>query len=227
MPLKIVVLTGAGISAESGLATFRGPGGLWNGLRAEDLATPEAFARDPVTVLRWYDERRAKARAAQPNAAHVALARLAQTHQVTLVTQNVDSLHERAGSPEVIHMHGSHEWVRCADCGHRIAAPVTLSPRDPCPACAAHRLRPDIVWFGEMPMGMDRVAEALADCEVFAAIGTSGHVHPAAGFARVAARHGAHCVQMNLELGINTGDFHETRQGPATQVVPDWVEGLV
>ncbi|MDP5308015.1 NAD-dependent deacylase [Paracoccus spongiarum] len=224
--MRIVALTGAGISAESGLATFRASEGLWERHRIEDVATPEAFARDPALVHRFYNARRDKAAAARPNAAHLALARLAESHDLTLVTQNVDDLHERAGSPGVIHMHGRLAGALCAACGHRWPAPARMQPQDPCPHCAAPATRPDIVWFGEMPYRLDRIWAALEACDLFAAIGTSGNVHPAAGFARHAARHGAECVELNLEASRNADDFDRRILGPASRTVPDWVAAL-
>lgn len=223
---RIAVLTGAGISAESGLATFRAAEGLWERHRIEDVATPEAFARDPALVHRFYNARRAAAAAAQPNAAHFALARLAQAHDLVLITQNVDDLHERAGSPDVIHMHGALSRALCAACGHRWPAPAVMAPGDPCPACAAPATRPDIVWFGEIPQQMEPIWQALQDCEIFVAIGTSGQVWPAAGFAQHAARMGADCVEMNLEASAVARDFDRHITGPASKTVPEWVDGL-
>lgn len=222
--MRICVLTGAGISAESGLATFRDGGGLWESHRVEDVATPEAFARDPALVHRFYDMRRARAAQAQPNAAHLALARLEARHEVTLVTQNVDDLHDRAGST-VIHMHGRLSGALCAACGARWEAGETLAGV-PCPACARKAARPDIVWFGEYPYDMDRIEAALGSCEVFAAIGTSGQVYPAAGFVQLARAAGAHTVELNLEPSAVSRAFHEHRFGPAGEVVPEWVDSL-
>lgn len=222
--MRIIVLTGAGISAESGLATFRGPGGLWEGHLAADLATPEAFARDPATVHRFYDMRRAHARAAKPNAAHKALVKLAQTHDVTLVTQNVDDLHERAGLTNVIHMHGELESALCAACGNRWAAGDTLTGVS-CPACGTGTARPDIVWFGEQPYHLDRIGRALASCDMFVAIGTSGQVYPAAGFVGLTPRK-AHRVELNLDRSTISAHFDEHRLGPATETVPLWVSEL-
>ena len=224
--MKIAILTGAGISAESGLATFRGPGGLWEGHRVEEVATPEAFARDPVLVHRFYNLRRARAAEARPNAAHRALADLAQRHAVTLITQNVDDLHERAGSRDVIHMHGALAGALCAACGHRWPAPAVMATADPCPACGAAATRPDIVWFGEMPYEMERIWEAVGAADVFAAIGTSGQVYPAAGLAQHAARLGVHCVELNLATSANARDFHQRIIGPASETVPAWAAGL-
>lgn len=224
--MRIAVLTGAGISAESGLATFRASDGLWESHRIEDVATPEGFAADPALVHRFYNMRRAAAAAAEPNAAHRALADLARRHDLTLVTQNVDDLHERAGSPDVIHMHGALSGALCAACGHRWPAPPVMSPADPCPACARSATRPDIVWFGEMPHHLDRIWNALEGADLFAAIGTSGNVYPAAGFAQHARRCGADCVELNLDSSANARDFHRRITGPATRTVPDWVASL-
>lgn len=224
--MRITVLTGAGISAESGLATFRAVNGLWENHRIEDVATPEGFARDPAPVHRFYNMRRADAAGAQPNAAHLALADLARRHDLTLVTQNVDDLHERAGSPDVIHMHGALTGALCAACGHRWPAPTVMAPQDPCPACARPATRPDIVWFGEMPYNMERIWDALEGADLFAAIGTSGNVYPAAGFAQHARRRGADCVELNLEASVNARDFHRRLIGPASRIVPDWVASL-
>ena len=224
--MRITVLTGAGISAESGLATFRAVNGLWENHRIEDVATPEGFARDPALVHRFYNMRRADAAGAQPNAAHLVLADLARRHDLTLVTQNVDDLHERAGSPDVIHMHGALTGALCAACGHRWPAPAVMAPLDPCPACARPATRPDIVWFGEMPYNMERIWDALEGADLFAAIGTSGNVYPAAGFAQHARRRGADCVELNLEAGVNAPDFHRRIIGPASRIVPDWVASL-
>lgn len=225
----VVILTGAGISAESGLGTFRDVGGLWSRYDWRDLATPEGFARDPGFVLDFYNWRRERVRAANPNLAHLALARLARGYggPVTLITQNVDDLHERAGQRNVIHMHGCHLTALCAACSHRWPAPDVMRPRDPCPACTAQRTRPDVVWFGETPYHMDRIAEALAGTALFVSIGTSGTVYPAAGFAARARGVGARTVELNLEPSENKGFFDEARHGPASVVVPLWVDGLL
>ncbi|MFB2533367.1 NAD-dependent deacylase [Paracoccus sp. p3-h83] len=233
MPLpphpRIVILTGAGISAESGLPTFRDAGGLWEGHRIEDVATPEAFARDPATVHRFYNLRRAALANAQPNPAHHALARLEQAlpGQVLIVTQNVDNLHERAGSRALIHMHGQLTRALCAACDHRWDAPALMDHADPCPACGAPATRPDIVWFGEMPYQMEAIWTALRGCELFAAIGTSGQVYPAAAFGQDAASAGAHTVEMNLAPSAISRDFDQIISGPASQTVPDWVNSLI
>lgn len=223
---RITILTGAGISAESGLATFRAADGLWERHQIEDVATPEAFQRDPALVHRFYNARRAAAAAAQPNAAHHALARLAKVHDLVLITQNVDDLHERAGSPDVIHMHGALSRALCAACGHRWPAPAVMAPADPCPACKAAATRPDIVWFGEIPQQMEPIWQALQDCEIFAAIGTSGQVWPAAGFAQHAGRMGAECIELNLEASAVARDFDRHITGPASLTVPVWADDL-
>ncbi|MEO1687766.1 MAG: NAD-dependent deacylase, partial [Pseudomonadota bacterium] len=215
---RIVVLTGAGISAESGLGTFRDLGGLWTQVRLEDVATPEAFARDPEGVLAFYDARRANAQAATPNAAHRALARLqrARPGEVLVVTQNVDDLHERAGSPDegLIHMHGELMQALCAACGHRWAwgeAPMTRTSR--CRACNAEAVRPDVVWFGEMPYRMEAIYEALMGAELFVSIGTSGEVYPAAGFVAEARAAGIATLELNLEPSGGAALFDEARLG--------------
>lgn len=186
---RLFILTGAGVSAESGLGTFRDKDGLWTRYDLNEVATPEGFARDPAKVHAFYNARRRNAAEASPNRAHAALARLgaALGDRLTLCTQNVDDLHERAGSTDVIHMHGRLGGALCSACGARWEAPPVMSPQDPCPACGTAATRPDIVWFGEMPMDMDRIAGALHRCDLFVAIGTSGEVYPAAGFVAEAA----------------------------------------
>jgi NAD-dependent deacetylase len=227
--MRIVVLTGAGVSAESGLGTFRDKDGLWTRYDLNDVATPEGFARNPVLVHDFYNARRANCAAAVPNAAHHALARFqrVQPGEMLIVTQNVDDLHQRAGSDPVIQMHGALMGALCAACGHRWPAPAVMAPADPCPACAAPRTRPDVVWFGEIPYRMEAIEAALDRAEVFAAIGTSGQVWPAAGFVRAARAAGARCIELNLEPSEMSGAFHERRYGPATRVVPDWVDSLL
>lgn len=225
--MRVVVLTGAGISAESGLATFRDADGLWEGHRPEDVATPEAFAYDRALVQRFYDERRASLERVRPNRAHIALAELEERlgDDLLLVTQNVDDLHERAGSRRVLHMHGSLRHVRCEVCGHRLEMLGPLAHEPECPECGRAALRPDIVWFGEFPHGMDEIHEALTEVDVFAAIGTSGVVYPAAGFVDYAHASGAHTVELNL---VPTGgDFRTTYAGPATEVVPRWIDDVL
>lgn len=224
--MRIAILTGAGISAESGIRTFRATDGLWEEHRIQDVATPEGFRRDPALVHRFYNSRRAHAARAQPNLAHRALARLARHHQVTLITQNVDDLHERGGSGQVIHMHGSLLGALCAECGHRWSATLIMRPQDACPACQKVATRPDIVWFGEIPYHMDRIWQAVEEADLFAAVGTSGQVYPAAGLAQHARRRGADTVELNLTATAASRDFHQHRLGPARQVVPEWVEEL-
>lgn len=223
--MRIVILTGAGISAESGMGTFRDKGGLWENSDLMKLATPEGFTEDPDAVHAFYNMRRAKVRACQPNAAHVAVAGLQQDPrvEVTLVTQNVDDLHERAGARDVIHMHGTHLRALCAACGDRWAAPPVMTAQDRC-ACGG-AVRPDVVWFGEVPYHMERIGAALTQADVFAAIGTSGVVYPAAGFVRVARDAGARTVELNLNA--SGAAFDDRRIGPATQVVPAWVEDVL
>jgi NAD-dependent deacetylase len=226
---NIVVLTGAGISAESGIATFRGPGGLWEGHRVEDVCTPEALARDPVLVHRFYDERRAALATVTPNAAHHALARLDAhwTGELLIVTQNVDDLHERAGATRLLHMHGELLSALCAACGQRRVWSGALPSGSMCQACAAPALRPDIVFFGEMPYQMDRIEQAIAACDLFVSIGTSGAVYPAAGFVQMAAHHGARTLELNLERSAGSDWFEETRLGPAGELVPAWVGAML
>ena len=227
--MKIVVLTGAGVSAESGLGTFRDASGLWAKYPLEEVATPEGFAADPAKVHRFYNARRANALQAAPNTAHAALARLGAIPaiELTLVTQNIDDLHERAGSKNVIHMHGKIMQALCAACGHRWDAPPEMRASDPCPACGTTATRPDVVWFGEIPYHMDMIAEALAQADLFASIGTSGTVYPAAGFVAEAAHHGAETVEINLEPSEGQDLFDRCILGPATQTVPAWVDELL
>lgn len=226
---RVVILTGAGISAESGLGTFRAENGLWAQHRVEDVATPEGFRANPALVHRFYNMRRAESAGAEPNAAHRALARLEAELDggVTIVTQNVDDLHERGGARNIIHMHGALSGSLCAACDHRWPSAFETSPEDTCPACGTPATRPDIVWFGEMPYQMERIWHLLREAEIFAAIGTSGNVYPAAGFAQDARRAGVHTVELNLEPSAVVNDFLETRFGPATQTVPAWVDELL
>ena len=228
-PRNIVVLTGAGVSAESGVPTFRGPDGLWEGHRVEDVATPEAFARDPVLVQRFYDDRRAALAKVQPNAAHRALARLDAEWPggFLLVTQNVDDLHERAGSQRLIHMHGELRRALCGDCRGSVAWDGALSGSPACPGCGAARLRPDIVWFGEMPYRMAEIETAIDACDLFVSIGTSGAVYPAAGFVGWARAAGAETLELNLEPSAGSSLFGRARHGPAGVLVPAWVDGLI
>ena len=224
--MRIVVLTGAGLSSESGLATFRDSDGLWERHRVEDVATPEAFRRNPALVMRFYDARRVGAASARPNPAHQALARLSRQPGVTLITQNVDALLDRAGAQDVIHMHGRLDSALCAACGHRWPAPDTMPVGMPCPRCGKPEARPDIVWFGEMPYHMDRIEAALDRADLFAAIGTSGNVYPAAGFVDVAAMNGAETVELNL-AATAPGRFDRVIEGPASRTVPEWVASLI
>jgi NAD-dependent deacetylase len=264
-PTNIVILTGAGISAESGVATFRGPGGLWEGHRVEDVCTPEALARDPVLVHRFYDARRAGLASVEPNAAHLALARLdaAWAGELLIVTQNIDDLHERAGAKRVLHMHGELRSALCAACGGRTAwegdmlspdfvrpEPVEgpfflsenseegrgfdkLSPNGDgfvapmCDQCNEPAIRPDIVFFGEMPYQMDRIEAAIAGCDLFVSVGTSGAVYPAAGFVQTARWHGATTLELNLEPSQGSVLFDESRMGPAGRLVPAWVDEVL
>jgi NAD-dependent deacetylase len=225
--MKIVVLTGAGVSAESGLGTFRDKGGLWEAYPLEEVATPEGFAADPAKVHGFYNARRENALAAAPNAAHAALAALerAEGIDLTLVTQNIDDLHERAGSRGVVHMHGELMRALCAACGARWEAPAVMRAEDPCPACSAPATRPDVVWFGEIPYHMEAIALSLSEADVFAAIGTSGEVYPAAGFVAEARALGAETFEINLEP--TGGPFDRRIIGPATETVPAWVNSLV
>ena len=228
---SIVVLTGAGISAESGLSTFRGAGGLWEGHRIEEVATPEAFARNPELVHRFYNLRRRQLfdPAIRPNAAHRALARLERewSGDFLLITQNVDNLHERAGSRRLVHMHGELAKIRCTFCGDVREWAEELSVATSCPACGrSGGLRPHIVWFGEMPMEMGRIEEALSACGLFLAIGTSAQVYPAAGFVAT-VRGRARTVELNLEPSAASHLFDERRHGPASEVVPAFVAELL
>ena len=218
------MLTGAGVSAESGLGTFRDAGGIWARFDPMKLATPEAFARDPATVHAFYDARRRNLLAAAPNAAHFALAELARGGQVFLCTQNIDDLHEQAGSPQVHHMHGELLKALCGRCGATHPWRGDLSTRDACPACgAAGALRPDVVWFGEIPYGLDAIEAALEDSEVFVAIGTSGAVYPAAGYVELARRMGLRTVEINMEPSANAyavDDRRYARRRPRSR--PSW-----
>jgi NAD-dependent deacetylase len=230
---NIVILTGAGISAESGIDTFRDAGGLWEQHKVEDVATPEAFERDPDLVLRFYDKRREAIQTKQPNTAHKALARLDEEwarkrgHELLIVTQNVDDLHERAGAGRVLHMHGTHLNAWCTACDVRTPWSGPLIERPPCPACGTSALRPDVVWFGEMPYEMERIYSALREADLFVSIGTSGAVYPAAGFVQEARSMRIRTLELNLEASMGSRWFHESRHGPATEVVPQWVEEIL
>jgi NAD-dependent deacetylase len=230
---RVVVLTGAGISAESGLGTFRDPGGLWEKFDPYELATPEAFARDPEKVHAFYNMRRRDLIASRPNGAHAALAELerglaAAGGRLTIVTQNIDDLHERAGAERVLHMHGELLTARCTWCAAKEPCREDLDAARACAACARPGgLRPHIVWFGEIPLHMDEIVAALADADAFAAIGTSGSVYPAAGFVMQAKELGARTVELNLEPSDNAYLFDERRYGRASEIVPAWVESVL
>ena len=227
---SIVILTGAGVSAESGLATFRGPDGLWEGHRVEDVCTPEAYRRDPALVHAFYDARREKLGSVQPNAGHEALARLDREWQgdLLLITQNVDDLHERAGAKRLLHMHGELTKGWCLACDQRFGWVGAMGESARCPACALEgQVRPDIVWFGEMPYDMDRIDDALQRCDLFVSIGTSGAVYPAAGFVQTARYRGAKTLEMNLEPSLGSYMFDESRTGPAGELVPAWVDEVL
>ena len=232
-PTPIVILTGAGISKESGLDTFRDADGIWAQVNLEDVATPQAFRRDPVRVHDFYNHRRAGLTdpAIVPNAAHAAIARLQAEwpEEVMLVTQNIDDLHERGGSKQVHHMHGELLKARCEHCAGLSGWREDLSRETSCPNCGkTGGMRPHVVWFGEMPFYMAEIEAALQRCGLFISIGTSGNVYPAAGFvaqARMAGR--AHTVELNLEPSEGASLFHECRHGPATHVVPVFVEELL
>jgi len=230
--MNLVVLTGAGISAESGVPTFRGVDGLWEGHRIEDVASPKGFARDPQLVHRFYNGRRARLLdgTIHPNTAHLALAKLGQARGIhlTLVTQNIDDLHERAGSQDVRHLHGELLKARCNQCGVVTPCREDLSRASICPACGGiDCLRPHVVCFGEMPFGLDEISAALSRADCFAAIGTSGRVYPAAGFVAWARDAGARTLEINLEESATSGAFDESRRGRAGDLVPAWVEELL
>jgi len=229
---KVVVLTGAGISAESGIRTFRAADGLWEEHRVEDVATPEGFARDPQQVQAFYNARRSQLRQPEitPNAAHAALADLEAFlgDHFLLITQNIDNLHERAGNRNVIHMHGELLKVRCTGSGQILNWAGDVKPEDRCHCCQfPAMLRPHVVWFGEMPLQMDEIYHALAEADYFIAIGTSGHVYPAAGFVHEARLHGAHTTELNLEPSQVGSVFDEKQYGLASEVVPAWANELL
>ena len=230
----IVVLTGSGISAESGISTFRDKDGIWAKYDVEEVATPEAFARNPALVHEFYNMRRRGLHDVQPNAAHFALARLEREHlpgpgcTFAIVTQNVDNLHEAGGSRSVIHMHGELLRGMCAGCGARFPWERDISTADICPGCKKPGgVRPDIVWFGEVPYHMERIAGLIGAADLFISIGTSGTVYPAAAFVAGARKMGAHTVELNLEPSDGVSLFHEAVHGKATEVVPAYVERLL
>jgi NAD-dependent deacetylase len=240
---NIVILTGAGISAESGLATFRAADGLWEGHRVEDVATPDAYVRDPELVHQFYDARRARLAEVEPNAAHVALARLDAEWlgELLIVTQNVDDLHERAGAKRLLHMHGELNRGWCLRCNERFgwvlrdaSSTGSAAPQDErgldkqCPLCGTRGMvRPDIVWFGEMPYEMERIEAALMQCDLFVSVGTSGAVYPAAGFVQTAKYVGARTLEINLEPSQGSLFFDERRYGRAGEEVPKWVDEVL
>ena len=222
--MKIVILTGAGISAESGLATFRAEDGLWSGHSVDAVATIKGYRRNPQYVLDFYNDRRNDVSKAEPNAAHTAIAKLQNSkHDVFLVTQNVDDLHEKAGSNQVCHMHGSLANARCESCSHVFSANSVMKVEDHCPECGELTVRPDIVWFGEIPMHMELITSLLYKCDFFLAIGTSGNVYPAAQFVRTAKKK-ATTIEFNLARSENANDFEKRIIGPAGQTVPQWVD---
>ena len=230
--MKIVILTGAGISAESGISTFRDAGGLWETHPIEEVATPEGFARNPALVHRFYNLRRMALKDVSPNPAHIALAKLEaglkdKGGQLTLVTQNVDNLHEAGGSQSVIHMHGELTSIRCTACGATQFFEGETSVDMPCPSCNAPAMRPDIVWFGEMPFFMHGIEAALEACDLFVSIGTSGAVYPAAGFVHMAASLGKSTLEINLEPSEGSNSFDESRIGKAGDLVPLWVDEVL
>ncbi|MBZ5736381.1 NAD-dependent deacylase [Nocardioides sp. TRM66260-LWL] len=227
--MKVVVLTGAGISAESGVPTFRDADGLWVGHRVEDVATPEGFEAQPSLVHRFYDERRRSLAEVEPNEAHRALARLEDVlgDDLLVVTQNIDDLHDRAGSTRLIHMHGELLSAWCQGCDAHVPWTRDLGDLPPCPCCGVTALRPDVVWFGEMPYQMERIMGALAGADLFVSIGTSGAVYPAAGFVQQAMRAGARTLELNLEPSEGSLWFSETRHGPASELVPRWVDEVL
>jgi NAD-dependent deacetylase len=230
VPSSIVVLTGAGVSAESGVDTFRDPNGIWSKIDYHDVATPEGFERNPERVHDFYNQRRRGMASLQPNAAHFALARLERefSGDFLLVTQNIDDLHERAGLQKLVHTHGELAKALCANCGSRHEWHEHLSTLVPCPSChVAGFMRPDVVWFGEFPYRMDEIYAALGACDLFISIGTSGNVYPAAGFVEEARSVGAHTVELNLEASECHDLFAEVIHSRATEIVPDFVERLL
>lgn len=228
--MRMVILTGAGISAESGVPTFRDSGGLWEGHRIEEVATPQGFRKHPELVHQFYNLRRADVQTRQPNDAHSALARLHAfaPSEITIVTQNVDDLHERGGCENVMHMHGELLQIRCLSCYHTARWHQPLTTTIPCSTCGrAGGLRPDVVWFGEMPYFLDEIDAALQECDLFVAIGTSGVVYPAAGFVDIANHRRIPTIEFNRERTAVSSAFTESRIGPATETVTAWVDELL
>jgi NAD-dependent deacetylase len=227
--MRIVVLTGAGISAESGVPTFRDADGLWEGHHVEDVATPEAYDAHPSLVHDFYDARRRSLKRVEPNPAHTALARLEQSlgDDLLIVTQNIDDLHERGGAANVLHMHGELLSALCRACQRRSPWTDDLSDYPPCPGCGIPELRPDVVWFGEMPYEMERIYRALAEADLFVSVGTSGAVYPAAGFVMEARANGVRTLELNLQPSEGTAYFDEARHGKAGDLVPGWVDEML
>jgi NAD-dependent deacetylase len=227
--MRVVVLTGAGISAESGVPTFRDADGLWEGHRVEDVATPEAYDAHPVMVHEFYDSRRRSLQRVEPNPAHTALARLEKElgEDLLIVTQNIDDLHERGGAMNVLHMHGELLSALCRACGRRTRWESTLVDFPPCPGCGVPELRPDVVWFGEMPYEMERIYRALAEADLFVSVGTSGAVYPAAGFVIEARANRVRTLELNLQPSEGTAYFDEARHGRAGELVPRWVDEVL
>lgn len=226
---NIVILTGAGISAESGLGTFRDKGGLWTKFNPSVLANPRTFAKEPARVHEFYNLRRVNCIEAKPNAAHLALAKLEREYsgRVLIVTQNVDDLHQRAGSVNVLQMHGALLRAKCSTCGAKWQAALVMSPDDRCPTCGAQSCRPDVVWFGESPYHMAEIRTAIATFDQFVVIGSSGSVYPAAGFAEIAQKSGSRTLSINLDAPSSANNFDQVMTGPATRMVPRWVEQML
>lgn len=227
---RICVLTGAGISAESGIKTFRAADGLWENHSIEEVATPLGFANNPALVQKFYNERRQQLLSGiAPNTGHISLARFQQqfSGEFTLITQNIDNLHELAGSEQVLHMHGELLKIRCSQTGYLYDCEHDVNIEDQCQCCsAAGSLRPHVVWFGEMPLYMEEIYAALDECDMFIAVGTSGNVYPAAGFFQVAQQVGAISVELNLQPSGNAAEFDLGIYGPATQVLPEFFRFL-
>ena len=228
--VSVAILTGAGISAESGISTFRDPEGVWAKYDVEEVATPQGFAKNPKLVQEFYNMRRAGLATVKPNAAHLALARLEREYKgsVCIVTQNVDNLHEAAGSKNIIHMHGELAKAWCRACDRRSPWIADLDASVVCPQCnAAGQMRPDVVWFGEVPYAMEQIGDILFEAKIFLSIGTSGNVYPAANFVNAVRRNGGRTVELNLEPSAGASSFHETIQGRASEIVPAYVETLL
>lgn len=230
---NIVILTGSGVSAESGIATFRDTGGVWAKYNYREVATPEGFAANPALVHEFYNTRRRAVKTVKPNAAHEALAELerglaARGGRLTVITQNVDDLHERAGVSNLLHMHGELLKATCAHCGDVMDCDFGLSTSLECASCSiTGGMRPYVVWFGEMPRFMEESADAILGADLFVSIGTSGSVYPAAGFVMEARGAGVPCLELNLEPSENAYHFTDSRYGPATEVVPAWVREVL